>query len=246
MSLFMTKKQQLCRRDMNSDINLLPSPAKVLLNMNKVFFVVVVDFTMSCENPWRQITSCFVTLKQQQKKNPLARSLRVSVLLICFVSCRHTVIHFSLRVEAAELHVRVDTMKWFIDSAEAEVIEMHRGAWRVVVGGGGAAANNGRRGNILPAPRPWRQSIKPYDSIRRCPVTLIYQLQTHRLWRSGWEPSDCVDLWTLCCRFATVSVWVMSGCRLWLWCCAEIRPQLEPWYSSAEAWHQYPGFRSLG
>lgn len=125
--------------------------------------------------------------------------------------------------------------------AEAEVIEMHRGAWLMVVVGAGAA-NNGRRGNILPAPRPWRQSIKPYDSIRRRPVKLIYQQQTRRLWRSGREPSDCVDLrrW----GWATASVWVMSGCRLWLWCCAEIRPRPEPRYSSAEAWHH--GFRSVG
>lgn len=38
---------------------------------------------------------------------------------------------------AGELHVSVETTKWFIDSAEAEVIEMHRGETRGRGGGFG-------------------------------------------------------------------------------------------------------------
>lgn len=171
-----------------TQISMLLSPSQVLLNM-KYFFVVLADFTVSCENPWRQITSCFVTLKNKTKRNPSSPkpACQRVVDLLCFLQAHS---HSFQSVASRRLNYMFAWIAWnglLIQPRPRwlKCIEGHEG-WRRSVGGGGAA-NNGRRGNILPAPRPWRRSIKPFDSLHCCPVTLIYQPQTHRLWRSGWE-----------------------------------------------------------
>lgn len=97
--------------------------------MNSVILSCLLQYKL--QNSLKTFTSCFVRKKQKNIFCPEPRCQCAGCWFALFPADTRFLI--PLGAAAGELHVSVETTKWFIDSADAKVIEMHRGE----TGGGG-------------------------------------------------------------------------------------------------------------